>query len=87
MNKKETEPQGLDGRKLFVVTFVVEEPAPQDGQPPRGINVPAFVADWQTAAEKAREYIAAFPSTPEAKQLKDAKLKLQSIMIGGTILT
>jgi hypothetical protein len=75
------------GRLLFIVTFIIDEP-PMDGQAPRAINVPAFVADWQTAADRAKDYLAAFPSTPEARQLKgDAKLKLQSIMLGGTILT
>jgi hypothetical protein len=77
----------LDGRQLFIVTFVIDEP-PMDGQAPRAINVPAFVKDWQQAAECAKDYLAAFPTTPEARQLKgDQKLKLQSIMMGGTILT
>jgi hypothetical protein len=77
----------LDGRQLFIVTFVIDEPL-TNGQQPRAINVPAFVVDWQEAAEKAKDYLAAFPNTPEARQLKGSeKLKLQSIMVGGTILT
>jgi hypothetical protein len=75
-----------DNRKLFIVTFIIDEP-PMDGQAPRAINVPAYVTDWQVAADKANDYLAAFPNTPEARQLKpDQKLKLQSIMLGGTIL-
>jgi hypothetical protein len=77
----------LDGRQLFIVTFIIDEP-PMDGQQPRAFNIPAYVADWQTAADRAKDYLAAFPTTPEARQLKgDQKLKLQSIMLGGTILT
>lgn len=75
----------LEDRQLFIVTFVVDEPL-NNGQQPRVINIPAFVTDWEAAAEKAHEYIASFSSTPEARMTKDVKLKLQSIMVGGTIL-
>lgn len=75
----------LANRRFFVITFVVDEVVP-DGQQPRSINVPAFVADWQTAADKAKEYIEHFADQPEARQLKEGKLKLQSIMLGGTML-
>jgi hypothetical protein len=86
----------LDGRILFIVTLVIDEPS-LDGQKPRAINIPAFVADWQTAADRANAYLANFSITPEGKQLaqaelaagrsKELKMKLQSIMVGGTILT
>jgi hypothetical protein len=75
----------LEGRQLFIVTFVVDEPL-NNGQEPRVINIPAFVADWEAAAERAHKYIASFSTTPEARQTKDVKLKLRSIMVGGTIL-
>lgn len=75
----------LKGRQLFIVTFVVDEQL-NNGQQPRVINIPAFVTDWEAAAERAQKYITAFPNTPEAKHTQDVKLKLQSIMVGGTIL-
>lgn len=86
-----------DDRRLFIVSFVVDEPPLPNGQQPRAINIPAFVADWETAAECANDYIAAFPTSPEYKQIvaelqargtsAEPKLQLRSIMIGGTILT
>lgn len=88
----------FEGRQLFIVTFVIDDPSvSRNGQQSRAINVPAFVADWQEAAAKAKEYLENFSDTPEGKQLAqleklsgrttEPKMKLQSIMVGGTILT
>jgi len=78
----------LEDRQLFVIQFALDEPQQPNGQQPRGLAVPAYVADWQTAAARAAEFVAAFPSTTEAKQYPpNTKIKLNSIMVGGTILT
>jgi len=83
----------IENRRLFIVQFTDENPAhlipSVNGQNPQKpiIAVPAFVIDWQTAAQKAAEYMAAFQSTPEGKNVKDAQLELKQITVGGTILT
>jgi len=83
----------LEGRILFILQFTDENPAHRvpspNGQAPQkpGINVPAFVKDWQTASDKAAEYIKAYPATPEGKNNPDVQLELRTISLGGTILT
>lgn len=77
----------VNDRKLFIVTFVVEDSTQPNGQRPRALNVPAFVVDWDAAADRANKYLEDFANSPEANQLNPGeKLKLQSIMLGGTIL-
>lgn len=79
----------LNDRKLFVVTFKVESdelpPLPK-GEGTRTIHVPAFVEDMAQAEQKALEYAANFKNTQEGKQSPNAKLTIQSIVVGGTLL-
>lgn len=75
-------------RKLFVVTFKIESeklPPMPNGQE-RTMNVPAFVEDFTAAEAAAESYANKFADTPEGKQAPDAKLTLQSIVRGGTLL-
>jgi hypothetical protein len=82
------EEEPFQGRRLFIISFRVIEPAAMNGQQPSSpLNIPCYVVDWQTAASKAAEYIAAFPSTIEGAQRPNVKLELNAIMVGGTILT
>jgi hypothetical protein len=78
-------------KKFFVITFTDEnpQPPPPNGQAPTKpiINVPAYVEDWETAIERARAYAKDFKNTPEGRQAQNARLEIQSIVIGGTLLT
>jgi uncharacterized protein YccT (UPF0319 family) len=76
----------LKDRKLFIVTFRVDEVL-QNGQQPRVLHIPALVLDFNSAESAGLDFIADFKNKPEARQLPpDAKLEIQSIIAGGTIL-
>lgn len=76
-------------RKLFVITFKIESSAlsPLPNGQDRTMNVPAFVENFAAAETAAKAYASNFTNTIEGKQAPDAKLTIQSIVLGGTLLT
>lgn len=79
----------FEDRKLFVVTFIDEgdqQPPLPEGQQ-RTINVPAFVESIAEAERKALIFAEKFHETRQGKLFPNAKLVIQSIVAGGTLLT
>jgi len=68
-----------ENRRFFVVSFVVE------GRD-QLLHIPAFVESIGIAEQKAIKWLETFPDSEEGKQMPDAKLSIQSIVVGGSIL-